>query len=111
MYSEPTSHIIHRYGISYHKFADDAQQNNYFDPKSPDDTEHAKQKLSRFNQALQALMYTVTNNLKLNDKPEFKAFVSKHLHITLGKHSLKIGDITISAIGNECNFRAFLISE
>ena len=102
LYTNYIGHIIRRFGIKFHIYADDIQLYIPFDPKIASASRIA---LTKLTSCINEIYKWMTKNmLKLNNsKTEFFVAASTHNMKILQDVSLKIGDITIkpsSAIKN-----------
>ena len=112
IYILPLRHLIAKYGVSYHGFADDTQLYLEFDPKTTDGLTTAITKLEKCITEIKQWM--VFNKLKLNDdKTEAVIIASPHFHlkimdsnpvINIGNASIHFGK-TVKNLGvmMDCN--------
>ena len=94
MYTTPIHHIITKYGLSYHIYADDIQLYISFDPR---DSSSITDALARLAACINEIKVWMTRNmLCLNDeKTEFFIAVSEYQKKVMPPVSLKIGDTEI----------------
>ena len=97
LYTTPLKQIILKYGICYHKYADDTQLYLVYDLALPGDRERA---LSRLTACIQEIRVWMAQWwLKLNeDKTEMVIFVSKHHLKKYGETSITIGESCVNPV-------------
>ena len=96
IYILPLQHIIRKYGISYHGYADDTQLYLEFDPK--DESALLSATVTLENCISELRQWMVLNKLKLNDnKTEFTIFASRHYHTVIMSRNptIKIGSSVV----------------
>ena len=94
-YMAPLKHVITKYGLRYHCYADDTQLYISFSPMSGDQEELAIDSLESAIKDIKSFM--VANKLKLNDdKTEVIFLGTQHRLQDIHSTGIKIGDISIS---------------
>ncbi len=134
MYTAPLMNVVHRHGLSYHKYADDMQIYGVFDPASDADRLCCQQQLEECLADIWAWMLSYM--LKINDnKTELMVFMNPQQAkraqtelqtITLGGCTITAtstvrnlgvtmdsclnGDAQVSAIVKACNYHLFQVA-
>ena len=102
MYTSPIRHIINKFGLSYHIYADDIQLYINFDPRNLSSITDALARLTACSSEIKIWM--TRNLLRLNDeKTEFFVAVSDYQKQNMPPVSLRIGDMEILPTENVRN--------
>ena len=95
LYTAPLEHVIAKYSVSYHKYADDTQLYVTYDPCEPGAAQWAINELTQCIKDVKTWM--LSNLLKMNDeKTEYICLQSKHHQQKFGTIPLQLNDISVN---------------